>query len=447
MGKSYSLEEQFAFKNQIEYDYNTREAGHQETTEKNQTDFLSRLLTGVTLATSATTVALFQKEQKDGIDYFVPRLVIGPDTQKDHQEALSKLKELSITDLAASSSKVSPTLEKRVMELIIPLNENSRFKNLIRDPANPYSYYGVDEQGYKPTKLDSLVDSAFRIDSEQDKYALITIKGRGKDVIAVLYIDYKFNGGDVSGLEKKDFFRSYLNGISRSLQYEDISKKLLDAERKSALAEAELRDKNLALTAAHELRNPLMVIGCNASRIVNAKNPANDMEYAKTVLDNVRRCEGQLTQLIESLENRQPAAGIEAVNIYSSIIPIIQSLDGTVPWKVNGEKGLSTRVNVGLYKDAMEHVVKYALAHTQQCQGELDIAYKSDKDKIYIYLKHPFDPSKETRMLTSCLDAAKNSIYKIGGNIDEGKLNIEGSIGYEPHSPHSAKLRVEIPLK
>ena len=93
MGMNYTLEQQVAFMNQIEYDLNTREIDpHKTNQDYDQTEFLSHLLTGVTLATSVTTVALFQKGKKDGLEYFLPRLVIGPDTREDHQRELPRNK-------------------------------------------------------------------------------------------------------------------------------------------------------------------------------------------------------------------------------------------------------------------------------------------------------------------------------------------------------------------
>ncbi len=237
------------------------------------------------------------------------------------------------------------------------------------------------------------------------------------------------------GLIEKPFtYRELSAKIEALLKVRELQQKLFEAEKLSALGK-------MADGIAHELRNPLAVIGGFARRIREKLSDSDpNRKYVDIIIKEVERLEKMVNQVIEfkelSLKNREPSSINEIVK------KAVSSLEERLKRKlVKVRLNLSDHLpRVSIDKENMTRSFIHILQNSIDATSEGEITISTDTSDGYIvvnfqdtgvgipkeHLSYIFDPFFTTKPEGTGLGLtiARKIIEDHGG-----KIEVESTVG------------------
>ncbi|MFH2036168.1 MAG: histidine kinase dimerization/phospho-acceptor domain-containing protein [Candidatus Zixiibacteriota bacterium] len=211
------------------------------------------------------------------------------------------LKEL-LNNYSQSENNSSPTLTSQINDWVIPLDEQSFFNKAINE-----------RQGFNIIYNETLSSDSVKILKRLDSYNIAVAPIICKDkVLGLIAADNKITGRAINDSEVQ-LLQTFANhaavAIERSRLYEDIVEHVLQLEEKNKLIadsqEQIVRIEKMSVigeltsSIAHELRNPLTIIGGFSNLMLSSgKNEANN-EYLNIILSEAKRAESVLNQVLD----------------------------------------------------------------------------------------------------------------------------------------------------
>ena len=216
---------------------------------------------------------------------------------------------------------------------------------------------------------------------------------------------------------------------------------LIKAERLSGLAE-------MAGQVAHEVRNPLTVIGGFTKSMLNKMDDGNEnYEYLKIIIEQVKRIEGALerfSSLVNYQEKNEQVCDL--VELVKSTMIIENHNVDIGKFSVQAKDAVSVKIDPDLFRHALLIIIK-KVDSLQRCSETMVLFIKKTVKKAVIV----FEPSCRKNWFA---EEAYRSFHSGGNHRLRRELSVAlevlkyygGNIGLEVQNNNDMKFYVELPI-
>ncbi len=297
-------------------------------------ELLKVILTGVTAGQGLGFNRAFLLLKDDASNKLIGRLAVGPADAEEAGKIWSALEqdERSLTDILSLYKEDSLSEKRRPSSLIdnleIDLSVDSQFSKAINNRQALF----ID---LTDASDQSTIDICTKLGQKQ---AAITPLISRDHAIGLLVVDNAITGATIT-----DSDRQFLNliadqsaaALERSYLYRDIKERalLLEesnrklAETQSQIIQAEKMSVIGEITAAvaHELRNPLTIIGGFANLMLESqRTEPTGSEYLRIITSETQRAEAVLTDLLDfSKASRMENQQVEMNTVVGKVIDML----------------------------------------------------------------------------------------------------------------------------
>jgi len=151
-------------------------------------------------------------------------------------------------------------------------------------------------------------------------FAVVPLVAKDR-VVAVVVVDNKFTGRPVT-LEDLRFLMMFANqaglAMDAAMAYSNVERanrelketqdRLIQSEKMAALGE-------MAASIAHEIKNPLTVIGGFAGRLAKKSGATDEARYARIIVDEAKRLEKILEEVLDFSREMRPNLKESSINV------------------------------------------------------------------------------------------------------------------------------------
>lgn len=421
---------------------------------------LHRVLTAITLGEGfgLNRAMLFLVDEKNHV--LKGRMAVGPDSAEEAGRIwgiLSQRKSLleRIAELE-SGHPVSSRLDAMVKRMEIALDGGDCIlaRTVLEGRAFNIRFSGSSEEW-----LQSLCEKGCRMGSEvgcsvgeqlghdgkRYGFATVPVWGEGK-VIGIILVDNVYNGSPITN-EDVEFLAMFSNQAGLAIENAMLYRNLEEAQQELKAMEAHVvhQEKMAALgelsaNLAHEIKNPLVVIGGFARRLYRAiSEEGPEKRYALTIIEEVSRLEKVLNQVLTySRDERRDLEECDLREILESslaLLPtegengplrIVRAFTEDLP-RVKGDRRELKEAFFHLMTNAREAIqeggVIYVRAFSQSTNGsswvrvEVEDSGRGIRPEVLHNIFNPFFTTKE-----SSLGLGLPIVHKIvtshGGHIE-----------------------------
>jgi hypothetical protein len=216
---------------------------------------------------------------------------------------------------------------------------------------------------------------------------------------------------------------------------------LIKAERLSVLAE-------MAGQVAHEVRNPLTVIGGFTKSMLNKMDDENENhEYLKIIIEQVKRIEEALerfSSLVNYQEKNEQVCNLGKL-VNSTVIIKNHGMD--IPeFTIQNKEVISVKIDPDLFRQALLIIIK-KVGSLHECSKTMVLSIKKLAKKAIIF----FEPSCQKNWFA---EEAYKSFYSGGDHQSRKELSVAleilkyygGNIGLEVQNNDDMKFYLELPI-
>ncbi|SYZ74247.1 hypothetical protein TRIP_C60517 [Candidatus Zixiibacteriota bacterium] len=271
-------------------------------------EVLKIILTGVTANQGLGFNRAFLFLADDSGEYFEGQLAVGPRNPDEAGQIWSRLdsqkktlKEL-LDDYSERENSSNYTLSSLISGWRIALADDSFFARAAREKCG-VNVYGRDD--LSATSRDIMT----RLDSEH--LAIVPIIGKGK-VLGIIAADNRITGKRIvsSEVELLQIFanhtavaiersRLYDNLLEHAQELEEMNRQLAESQEQIIRVEKMSVIGELTSSIAHELRNPLTVIGGFANLMLSSGGGDANTEYLNIIISETKRAETVLHHVLD----------------------------------------------------------------------------------------------------------------------------------------------------
>jgi PAS domain S-box-containing protein len=423
---------------------------------------LKIILTGVTANQGLGFNRAFLFLTDDSQQNLLGKVAVGPRSPEEAGKIWSQMSEnlKTLTELLNeykdSGDKTSFSLSSLIENWRITLNEPSIFRQAIDDRCGLNVFYS---KTLSPVSIEILN----RLNTDNFAVAPIISKGKNLGLIAA---DNQITGRAIADSEVQ-LLQTFANhtalALERSKLYDNIIEHAARLEEKNRqIAESQeqlIRIEKMSVigeltsSIAHELRNPLTVIGGFANLMLSSLNANENSEYLNIIVSEAKRAESVLNQVLDfSRASRTENGIVDFGQIVKSTYDIFKTRlkqSQTPPTLNIGDQDTPVWGN----RDQLQHAIYQFMnltveEMTDDCSTHILVHTEGD----LIKMKMEFNGGKEAKaramktlsqIFDSSIGTQKLSIIVAGETIKYhgGSLGIMGSADSLPI------LYLELPLK
>jgi len=419
-------------------------------------DVLKIILTGVTarqgLGFNRAFLFLLDNEGKT----LNGRLAIGPADAEEAGKIWGRLEQQdrTLAEILSMYQEESERSQQSLTNLIgnvrIDATNGSLFARAVRDKTSIVVEY--------ETELDYITDRILQRLGER-QVAMTPLVSRDRP-IGLLVVDNAITHEPITEHDRR-FLKLIADqtaaAVERSYLYRDIKERATEleetnrklAETQNQIIEAEKMSVIGEITSAvaHELRNPLTIIGGFANLMHKNLGPGSgDSEYLNIIISETQRAEAVLTDVLDfSRASKTRDRRLELNNLLQNALTMLgvrlgngkckiswKASDGELPLWGNPDQLLHAIYQVfwSLSQDLscdMPRITSYAIADT----ARIDIAFpggEKDRDKVTKVLHQYFGAGNSSKRLS--LLVAEETLKHHGGMIGIESTPDEGPILY-----------------
>ncbi|NNG07748.1 MAG: PAS domain S-box protein, partial [Desulfobacteraceae bacterium] len=332
-----------------------------------------------------------------------------------------------IRDLQSSEKRLRAILDTAT-DAVLSIDENHRII-LFNDAAQ--SIFGYSREEVLGEDLNLLIPTKY---GDHRQYVHRFLERRESDIVGkTIFLTGLRKNGKEFPIELSLSFLEMANGITFTAIIRDMTvhqqleRKLLQSERLAAVGQA-------AAHVAHEIKNPLMIIGGFSNQIGQRLEDEKDLQKLEMILDEVRRLEGLVANLGDFTKEYRLVKRHADIN--SVLADVLEIMSGVCsPEKYEFKKFLSSEVaEINCDPDKLKQVFINVISNGLEAMtdgGTISISTETLPDGIEVRivdqgsgipeedLEHIFEPFYTTRERGSGLGLSIS--YKIveahGGEI------------------------------
>jgi two-component system sensor kinase FixL len=241
-----------------------------------------------------------------------------------------------IRDLQSSEKRLRAILDTAT-DAVLSIDENHRII-LFNDAAQ--SIFGYSREEVLGEDLNLLIPAKY---GDHRQYVRRFLEKRESDIVGkTIFLTGLRKNGEEFPIELSLSFLEMANGITftgiiRDMTvHQQLEKKLLQSERLAAVGQA-------AAHVAHEIKNPLMIIGGFSNQIGQRLEDEKDLQKLEMILDEVRRLEGLVANLGDFTKEYRLVKRHADIN--SVLTDVLEIMSGVcTPEKYEFKKFLSSEV-------------------------------------------------------------------------------------------------------
>lgn len=397
--------------------------------------FLDFISVALTRYYGFTRVAFYKVDSSR--KHLVPIYIVGPDKKEEHksvEEKVAKLTDAQIFEedrLGSVEARTSPSLDSRFKNFWVPLGADSILRNCY---VSGDSYLGGKVE-HKRTSIDEKTQNEV---FGTEEFGLITVKGRKEDatkdeeeykrgeVIGIFYCDFrhsnrKFTENDGKPIFAKEDFRRVVEETSLYLQ----GIKNEDLATLGAVVDA----------FAHDMRNPVSIIGGFANRMLRLKeepkryflksivNYVNSIlkhnevsKYARIISKEARQLEDLLVQLEDYTRQLKPE--LQMTDLHQVLLEALNSNGHDIFYSTTDLKGaryvLADPKHVRIALTNLADIVYHEMGgHKDNNKLAVNVCTDEDFAQIVLHLPHCVSHEEIQNVLFSL--SAMNSDKSLAG--------------------------------
>jgi PAS domain S-box-containing protein len=298
---------------------------------------------------------------------------------------------------------------------------------------------------------------------QSDNLAVAPIIGRGKK-LGIIAADNKITGKIITETRVKllqifanhsavaiEHAKLYDNILERATELENINKQLAESQEQIIRAEKMSVIGELTSSIAHELRNPLMVIGGFANLMISSGIAGDDSEYLNIILSETQRSEAVLHQVLDfSRASRTKSREIDFNALVSEAFNYFQS---KIKFRQKGIKLNLTdeRVTVWGNPDQLLHVLlQFMHLSAEGINDDVRTIVATHRDNSTVKLTVSFQGSKQAeacaRQILDKIFDSRNGTQRLSLIVAGETIKYHGgNYGVENSTDNNPKLYVELP--
>jgi two-component system sensor kinase FixL len=310
-----------------------------------------------------------------------------------------------IRDLQSSEKRLRAILDTAT-DAVLSIDENHRII-LFNDAAQ--SIFGYSREEVLGEDLNLLIPTKY---GDHRQYVHRFLERRESDIVGkTIFLTGLRKNGKEFPVELSLSFLEMANGITFTAIIRDMTvhqqleKKLLQSERLAAVGQA-------AAHVAHEIKNPLMIIGGFSNQIGQRLEDEKDLQKLEMILDEVRRLEGLVANLGDFTKEYKLVKRHADIN--SVLADVLEIMSGVCsPEKYEFKKFLSSEVaEINCDPDKLKQVFINIISNGLEAMtdgGTISVSTETLPDGIEVRiadqgsgipeedLEHIFEPFYTTR--------------------------------------------------
>ncbi len=423
-------------------------------------DVLRIILTGVTanqgLGFNRAFLFLINDDETD----FQGKIAIGPNNPEEAHEIWTRL----------------AGRHRTLLELLDDYRENEKNNNFstslkIDDWKIPLDCPTIFSEamdkacGLYVTRDENLTGGSLEILNrlQSDNLAVAPIIGRGKR-LGIIAADNKITGKIITETRVKllqifannsavalEHAKLYDNILERATELEKINRQLAESQEQIIRAEKMSVIGELTSSIAHELRNPLMVIGGFANLMISSGIAGDDSEYLNIILSETQRSEAVLHQVLDfSRASRTKSREIDFNALVSEAFNYFQS---KTKFRQKGIKLNLTEEPVTVWgnPDQLLHVLlQFMHLSSEGISDDVKTIVATHRDNSTVKLTVSFQGSKQaetsTRQVLDKIFGNRNGTQRLSLIVAGETIKYHGgNYGVENSVDNNPKIYVELP--
>jgi len=244
-------------------------------------------------------------------------LGVGPSSSWEAGEIWSRLagrqlnlREWTVTDSEIAAQKEAP-FNRMVKSMRVSYEDGADvFSATVRDKRAVY-IEDADTDPLAGPEITSLIGA--------NSFAVVPLVAKGR-VISLVVVDNKFTGKPITH-EDLQFLMMFSNQAGLAMEsamaystLEQANKDLKEAQDRLIQSEKMAALGEMAASIAHEIKNPLTVIGGFAGRLAKRQGEGDEGRYARIIRDEARRLEKILENVLDFSREKKPCFELYSFN-------------------------------------------------------------------------------------------------------------------------------------
>jgi len=388
------------------------------------------------------------------------KMAIGPGSPEEAHEVWSRLAgkhktllEL-LNDYRTNEKAINNNISSLIADWRIPLDKPSIFKRAL-DNAEGLKISSAED--LKPESIEILN----RLNTDKLAMAPIISKGRKLGLIAA---DNKITGRDITdstvallqtlantsavAIERSQL---YDNILERADELEKINRRLEESQEQIVRAEKMSVIGELTSSIAHELRNPLMVIGGFANMMLSTGDGGENAEYLNIILSETQRAESVLHQVLDfSRASRTRSRAIEfnplVVKAYNNFLSRLKFKQKKPKLSLSGND-----IKVWGNPDQLQHVLYQFIRltvedMTEECNIQISTGLNGNMVRLTIGFEGDDEARRKVVKTLSQIFGSSTGTQKLSMLVAGETIRYHGgNYGVEGSAENLPRLYLELP--